>query len=143
MAYRPLYHIERPKAKEAYILKMEDHKEPKELNWWIKATQLVRATLKPYIEAYNAKHSKKLSGTIHVSVAKALKSANQLSSTVSPKEADIIAVYKSLLPEEAQEETFEEPNDKILRLSKLLDDFFDGTTTEIIIRRKRRGCCWF
>ena len=120
---------------------------PKELNWWIKATQLVRATLKPYIEDYNTKHSKKLSGTIHVSVAKALKSANQLSSTVSPKEADIIAVYKTLLPEEAQEEAFEEafeePNDKILRLSKLLDDFFDGTTTEIIIRRKRRGCCWF
>ena len=47
---------------------------PKELNWWIKATQHIRATLKPHIEEYNSKHSKKLSGTIHVSVAKSLKS---------------------------------------------------------------------
>ena len=119
----------------------------KELNWWIKATQLVRATLKPHIEEYNSAHTKKLSGTIHVSVAKALKSSNKLSATLTPETADIVKAYKAILgsvePEEALDNELLDEN-KVARLSHLLAKFFDGETTEILIRRKRvrRGCCW-
>ena len=121
--------------------------EPKELNWWIKATQLVRATLKPHIEEYNSANAKKLSGTIHVSVAKALKSSNKLSATLTPETADIVKAYKAILASvEAEEPLDNESLDEInnAKLSHLLTQFFDGETTEIIIRRKRprRGCCW-
>jgi uncharacterized protein YbaP (TraB family) len=169
--------------------------EPKELNWWIKATQNVRAIIKPHIETYNLTHPKKLSGTIHVSVAKLLKLSEKLSATLIPKEDDIIEVFKQLLPEELLESPLEEllevPLEELLdvpleahveehveahveehveeqveanveanveapleahvdhleyinkveKLNKLLTDFFNGETTEIIIRRKRRGCC--
>ena len=143
---------------------------PKELNWWIKATQHIRATLKPHIEEYNSKHSKKLSGTIHVSVAKSLKSLEKLSSTLSPQTGDIIKVYNQLLPKElvdapviapkehidasapdiVPKELVDAPkeknkgnnDDKLLKLSKLLTELFDGETTEIIVRRKSRRGCW-
>jgi hypothetical protein len=116
--------------------------EPKELNWWIKATQLVRATLKPHIEEYNSAHTKKLSGTIHVSVAKALKSSNKLSATLGPQEADILKAYKTLLNSSEPEEVLEASDED--KLKHLLTRLFDGETTEIVIRRKRvrRGCCW-
>ena len=119
--------------------------EVKELNWWIKATQLVRATLKPHIDTYNSSHTKKLSGTIHVSVAKALKSSNKLSATLTPETADIVKAYKAILGSvEAEEESEALDTNKVAKLSHLLTMFFDGETTEILIRRKRprSGCCW-
>ena len=145
---------------------------PKELNWWIKATQHIRATLKPHIEEYNSKHSKKLSGTIHVSVAKSLKSLEKLSSTLSPQTGDIIKVYNELLSKELVDAPVIAPkehidasapdivpkervnalapdivpkeitDDKLIKLSKLLTELFDGETTEIIINRKSRRGCW-
>jgi hypothetical protein len=114
--------------------------EVKELNWWIKATQHIRSTLKPHIEEYNSKNTKKLSGTVHVSVAKALKTSGLLSSTLQPNNEDILKTYNSLLPEPQAEPLNEPQDDKVVRLSKLLEEFFDGETTEIIIRKPRRGC---
>jgi hypothetical protein len=123
--------------------------ESKELNWWIKATQNIRTVINPHIKEYNTKHSKKLSGTIHVSIAKALKSLDKLSSSISPNDTDILNAYNSIVSEldsekeePKQDKELNESEDKILKLSKLLDDFFDKETTEIIIRRKRqRWCC--
>ena len=115
--------------------------EVKELNWWIKATQNIRSTLKPHIEDYNSKNLKKLSGTIHVSVAKTLKTSGLLSATLQPTNEDILKTYNSLLPEPLDEVKIHEPqDDKLVRLSKLLEEFFDSETTEIIIRKPRRGC---
>jgi len=114
--------------------------EVKELNWWIKATQNIRNILKPHIEEYNSKNIKKLSGTLHVSVAKALKTSGLLSATLQPTNEDILKTYNSLLPEPQAEPLAEPQDDKLVRLSKLLEEFFDGETTEIIIRKPRR--CW-
>jgi hypothetical protein len=111
--------------------------ETKELNWWIKATQNIRNTLKSHIEEYNSKNTKKLSGTLHVSVAKALKSSDLLSSNLQPTTEDILKTYRTLLPEVKEPEP---QDDKLARLSGLLEEFFDGETTEIIIRKPRRGC---
>ena len=123
---------------------MSEPQEKKALNWWIKATQLIRETLKPHIDEYNSKHPVKLSGTIHVSVAKALKMSNKLSATITPQEADIVKAYKVILdsvePEQALD-TDSVTDDKITRLSTLLTQFFDGETTEIIIRRRRAPYC--
>jgi hypothetical protein len=115
--------------------------EVKEINWWIKATQNIRNTLKPHIEDYNSKNLKKLSGTLHVSVAKVLKSSGLLSATLQPTNEDILKTYNTLLPEPLHEVNEPQPqDDKLVRLSKLLEEFFDGETTEIIIRKPRR--CW-
>jgi len=124
---------------------MAEPQEKRPLNWWIKATQVIRTTLKPHIDMYNSKHPVKLSGTLHVSVAKALKSSNLLSPTVTPSLPEILKVYNDLVAESDAELVAEEPmvipeESKLEKLSKLLEDFFDGETTEIIIRRRRRGC---
>jgi PHD/YefM family antitoxin component YafN of YafNO toxin-antitoxin module len=73
----------KPSKKATKKAKEVDPDAPKrETTWWIKATQHVRNTLKPYIQEYNASlgdEGKKMPGTAPVSVAKALKEAGHMS----------------------------------------------------------------
>jgi hypothetical protein len=123
---------------------MTEPQEKRALNWWIKATQVIRTTLKPHIDMYNSKHPVKLSGTLHVSVAKVLKSSNLLSPTVTPSLPEILKAYNKIVEESDAELTADEPMvvPEVTKLTRLLEIFFDSENTEIIIRRPRKRSCW-
>jgi len=94
------------KAPKAPKVAAEPDAPKKEPSWWMKATQHVRAVLKPSIEAYNAalgKDGKKMAGTAPVVIASMLKASGLLSAE-SPEASDedimeAFAAYKASPPE--------------------------------------------
>jgi len=125
--------------------------QPRELNWWIKSTQVIRTLLNPHIAKYNEKYVKKLSGTVHVTIARLLKDSNLLTPTLSPSESDIMNEfnkYISTLESEEKETIEEEPiaeesaKLKEERILNLLSQILEHDNIEVIVRRKRTCCLW-
>ena len=131
--------------------------ETKPLNWWIKSTQNIHSVLKPHVESYNELNGKKILGTVHVTVAKRLKTSGLLSSITTPSNDIIIKEFNNYVSEievATNEPTPEliEAADQLVSLSapqptedelvSILHKLLKDSNKELIIRRRRSCCLW-
>ena len=131
--------------------------ETKPLNWWIKSTQNIHSVLKPHVESYNELNQKKILGTVHVTVAKRLKTSGLLSSITTPSNDIIIKEFNNYISEievVANEPTPEliDAAEQLVSLSapqptedelvSILHKLLKDSNKELIIRRRRSCCLW-
>jgi hypothetical protein len=124
--------------------------ETKPLNWWIKSTQNVHAVLKPHVERYNELNGKKILGTIHVTVAKRLKTSGLLSSITTPSNDVILNEFNKYVSELEVVESEHVPVSELIEAPKptedelvsLLNKLLKDSDKELIIRRRRTCCLW-
>ena len=136
--------------------------DPRPLNWWIKSTQTVHNVIKPHIENYNELNRKKILGTVHVTIAKRLKTSGLLSSSTSPSSDIIVKEFNKYISEledddEVKFQAEQEINDAAEQLLSLktpvepskeddlvsiLHKILKDGDKELIIRRRRNCCLW-
>ena len=142
--------------------------ETKPLNWWIKSTQNIHSVLKPHVESYNELNQKKILGTVHVTVAKRLKTSGLLSSITTPSNDIIIKEFNNYISElepttnDAAEQLVSlssQPVDELIEaaeqlvslsapqptedeLVSILHKLLKDSNKELIIRRRRSCCLW-
>ena len=131
--------------------------ETKPLNWWIKSTQHIHSVLKPHVESYNELNGKKILGTVHVTVAKRLKTSGLLSSITSPSNDIIIKEFNNYVSE--LELPTNEPTPELIEVAEqlvslavpqptedelvsILHKLLKDSNKELIIRRRRSCCLW-
>jgi len=148
--------------KSLLLFHIEMATEPRPLNWWIKSTQTIHTVIKSHIENYNELNRKKITGTVHVTIAKRLKTSGLLSSSTTPSPDIIIKEFNKYVSEledddEVKFQAEQELNDaaeqllvlknsvekpKEDELVSILHKILKDGNKELIIRRRRNCCLW-